>query len=293
MLPGVQDAFATAWSVQASELITGFDSCAATRNFWRLEEHSERLSRKEAWKHNGASAGYSWLHVDQNWDIQPNLSSYQGALNIYAATERTGGTVLVPGSHKRFEEIFTKNQRKRGDFVMLDQPGDVQNYCSGARQIVCEAGDLLLWDSRVIHCNQSIDQNNQPAEHTITDLACSDRMLARLVAFVCMLPRAHLLEHPQREELSQRRRQFVMEGHTGPHHPIKVPAPTPDFWGYRSRCCAKRTSKGHLAPTSNSAAPPTTGNSTAAAPPTPSNSAAAAPPPYSPPAKSDPRWGLV
>jgi hypothetical protein len=103
-----------------------------------------------------------------------------------------------------------------------------------------------------------------------------------------------LMQDPQRDVLVKRRRQFVMEGHTGPHHPITIPDPTPDFWGYRSRCCAKDAAV-------DSAEPPVPphrrqqegGEEELVLAQETSNSSAPAPPPYTPPACTDPQWLLV
>ena len=134
-------------------------------------------------------------------------------------------------------------------------------------QVVCEPGDLLLWDSRLIHCNQSIDRQAAGAREEL-----GGRMLARLVAFVCMLPRARLdgLEQPQRDALASRRERFVREGHTGPHHPLKIPEPVlakagEGFWGHRQNYTQQQLGAG---------GPP-------------------APPAYEPPGPESPIWRLV
>mmetsp|Transcript_26695 Transcript_26695/g.61499 ORF Transcript_26695/g.61499 Transcript_26695/m.61499 type:complete len:364 (+) Transcript_26695:53-1144(+) len=218
----VRDVFATAWGVPAEELVTGFDSCAATRNLWALAEEEP-----EAWSYNGLGKGKSWFHVDQNWHNHSGLSTYQGLLNYFPSTAVTGGTVVVPGSHKKFAQIWDTNtgepeREQSEDFVMLDREGDFERFCSPSCQVELEPGDVLLWDSRTVHCNQAIDPSApRPA-------AASP--LLRLAAFVCMLPRSRL--EAGGPALAAKRRDYVQGGHTGPHHPVALDDLVPSFWGF-------------------------------------------------------------
>ena len=67
------------------------------------------------------------------------------------------------------------------------------------------AGDLLLWDSRTVHCSS--------AGH----VPPSGRGLARLVTFVCFTPAERA-----DEACLERRRQAVAEGTTTTHTPEKA-----------------------------------------------------------------------
>ena len=169
-MPGVARAFAAAWDVGADDLLTGFDSCAVTRNLWLFEEHAQEQACARATAANSSTAGAGvagvddashswalnrekaqWFHVDQHAHALPGLSTYQGLLTFYPCNHATGGTVLVPKSHKRFASIFSAqngNAREPASegFVALDKPGDHENFCAGAVQVSLESGDLLLWD---------------------------------------------------------------------------------------------------------------------------------------------------
>ena len=63
----------------------------------------------------------------------------------------------VPKSHLRFEEMFNDEHaavRGRGGYCPVDLAGDHERYCQGAVCVELDRGDMLLWDSRTIHCNQ-------------------------------------------------------------------------------------------------------------------------------------------
>ena len=252
-LSGVRGAFGAAWGVGADELVTGFDSCAVTRNLWLAEREQLRAAaggsddgsepeepQVSPWATNLHEA--RWFHVDQNWHDRPGLSTFQGLLSFYGATAASGGTVLVPGSHLRFAEPFrdahaAAREHPSEGYVALDKPGDHARYCAAgmAVQVLLEPGDALLWDSRTVHCNQGLDRRAGPEAARAARVAAPAEppMLCRLVAFVCMLPRSALEEACARDPgLRERRRRYVREGHTGPHHPLLLSEPVPGFWGY-------------------------------------------------------------
>jgi len=89
----------------------------------------------------------------------------------------------------------------------------LQEYCQEAVQTVLQAGDLLLWDSRLVHCSQGVDTTVPP------EVALPGRetaVLSRLVAYVCMIPKTHVPEASARL-----RAQWVREGSATCHHPCR------------------------------------------------------------------------
>ena len=187
LLPNVKKAFEYAWG--DDDLITSFDGCGAYRDPWLSPGH-------ETWLTTGG-----WFHLDQGPE-DPGLTSYQGLLNFFPATASTGSTVLVPGSHRRFSEVFQDERRsiknvRQGsvNYVKLTQAGDYDKYCTGAVQVEMQPGDLLLWDSRTIHCAQGVDMNagrDEAMGFPETPERTKARVLARLVSYLCMVPRSHL-----------------------------------------------------------------------------------------------------
>uniref|UniRef100_A0A7S1CK18 Uncharacterized protein n=1 Tax=Bicosoecida sp. CB-2014 TaxID=1486930 RepID=A0A7S1CK18_9STRA len=161
-----------------------------------------------------------WFHLDQNGHEKPRFDLWQGLLNYFPATGATGSTVVVVGSHRdAFTRVFRSPHRKksRGAFVMLNRPGDYEEFCADAVQVTLDAGDFMLWDSRVVHCNQGVDPRDTP-EAGAASLALPGREthpLARLVAYVSMAPRDRLTD-----KQSAMRRAMVEAGMTGTHQPI-------------------------------------------------------------------------
>jgi len=60
---------------------------------------------------------------------------------------------------------------------------------------LCPFADLLLWDSRTVHCNTpALSQAHffsLPEEERLQQAAAQPRDLIRLCSYVCMLPRSH------------------------------------------------------------------------------------------------------
>jgi len=167
--PGLKKAFAAIWD--SEDLLVSFDGMALWRP-WAI---------KPQWRTNRAG---SWLHIDQHPISRPGLQCVQGLVNLLTSSPETGGNVLIPGSHKTFDTI-AQVYPERLSRVPLDVdhfrfPSD-DPMLAGKQPIMChlEAGDLLLWDSRTIHCSSGSIELPQPQHE-----------LMRAVGLVCMMPRS-------------------------------------------------------------------------------------------------------
>lgn len=99
-----------------------------------------------------------------------------------------------------------------GDYVSI--PSDIIKQ-SNPRLIKCHAGDLIVWDSRCIHCNTPalIDKPNNNVE------------LLRIVAYICMSPLSLFvpdgLRYENLEEFRELRENFVRNNVTCTHWPLE------------------------------------------------------------------------
>jgi hypothetical protein len=166
--PKVKATFAAIWD--DDDLLVSFDGMALWRP-WALNE---------AWKTN---RGGSWLHIDQHPITRPGMQCVQGLVNLIATSPNVGGNVLIPGSHKKFASIPEVYPERLGRIPLtVDHfrfPAD-DPLLAGTPPIMChlEAGDLLLWDSRTIHCSSAALEPPDPRPE-----------LMRAVSLVCMMPR--------------------------------------------------------------------------------------------------------
>lgn len=216
LLPRVRQVFADAWGLAPQNgdlnkdhrLISSFDGCGAQRNIFLPEAERD-------WRTGGR-----WFHLDQNHRMHPGLHAYQGVLNFYPSDASSGSTVVVPGSHHHFRQICEAHPQARGGFVKLAADRDPgQKLVAAAVQVIMDPGDLLLWDSRIVHCNQGLcPLRCHSTEDTAALAGRTDAAFARLVAYIAMLPTSRLSP-----KLAAERRSCVREGRGTGHDASYVP----------------------------------------------------------------------
>mmetsp|Transcript_27276 Transcript_27276/g.49546 ORF Transcript_27276/g.49546 Transcript_27276/m.49546 type:complete len:490 (+) Transcript_27276:40-1509(+) len=204
--PAVLSTFAAVYDVQdESQMLTSLDGIVLWRDG---EEHK-------------TDAG--WFHIDQNPRQKPGFEAVQGLVNLLSVTPNTGGNVLVSKSHRFFphhyrsknenaetegdEDLCQEFYRNRldeidGDDWLEIDPNDKNLLHSDAiLSILLGPGDILLWDSRVVHCS-SPGNTHQPLDdcHAKTDILEKDDQtlraashgLIRAASLVSMMPQSRV-----------------------------------------------------------------------------------------------------
>lgn len=198
LFPQVKETFAAVWGTE--DLITSFDAVNTFRP-WVTES---------SWKTRG-----KWWHVDQNgyFEDRRDRISVQGLVSYTPASTVSGGLCVLAGSHKKFVDMSLRNPLAymegnylKADDVMMNDP-DFEK-----RLVCCEAGDLIIWDSRTVHCNT-------PGKDTEKHLQDPHQLL-RACAYVCMTP----LSWATSDTLSARRTAFIHNESTThwPHNFVYV-----------------------------------------------------------------------
>lgn len=103
-----------------------------------------------------------WFHLDQpNPNIDQKIT-IQGFVNLEENKENDGGLVIIKNSNKFYEEYIQNDPTNGYDWnsskVKLDivkKIYDEKNVEFVINKICCEFGDLVVWNSRMIHCNIS------------------------------------------------------------------------------------------------------------------------------------------
>eukprot|EP00928_Gymnodinium_smaydae_P064238 TRINITY_DN47633_c0_g1_i1.p1 TRINITY_DN47633_c0_g1~~TRINITY_DN47633_c0_g1_i1.p1 ORF type:complete len:432 (-),score=64.15 TRINITY_DN47633_c0_g1_i1:44-1339(-) len=226
----VQKTFASIWNVPEHQLLTSMDGVV----LWRPWQLKPKMIA-EQWRTRGG-----WLHVDQNVARRPHLEAIQGMMALTSADSSiTGGFVCAPGSHVPSEGAALIKRlggaaklRRRGDFLAVPcgDPLELQ-----AATVPLKQGDLLLWDSRLVHGSEPAP--GREAVHnggalagitpdhatTLQDEASSPSSpaldLLRVAVPVCMVPRSFALDPA---ELSSWRAAAVKAGLTTKHWPHRM-----------------------------------------------------------------------
>mmetsp|Transcript_13190 Transcript_13190/g.19196 ORF Transcript_13190/g.19196 Transcript_13190/m.19196 type:complete len:360 (+) Transcript_13190:107-1186(+) len=101
-------------------------------------------------------------HKSRSFTTENNLVnksmglSVQGILSLGDITDKShGGTIVVPGFHKRFEEWVHTGLCQKGDTKCSDSLqyrfGDHDPVQSFAQHVTLRKGSLLIWDQRLAH----------------------------------------------------------------------------------------------------------------------------------------------
>merc|ERR1712136_638931 len=148
-LPNLKFVFASIYNTD--DLIVSYDGIILWRS-WKDDE----LRRPSS----------SRLHVDQNPAFRPGFQCVQGMLPMYPVTPGVGGTVLVPRSHLQQEnllKLYPHWAKVEKDYCVLDKGIRKDPLQNQAVLIPLQPGDLLLWDSRLVHAG-SVGACSDPSE---------------------------------------------------------------------------------------------------------------------------------
>ena len=187
--------FSKLWKVEPTELLTSFDGLGIFRPWY------SDVSGKY-WK-----TGKGWWHIDQNVQRIPQRVTVQALVTLYDQNEYTGSTCLIPDSHKLVKKKLTHLHKDDGHFVRVN-PRHYNTFKKMDKILVCcKKGDMVMWDSRTIHCSSPALMNKQEmiqkhVERKYDDLSgeyddITDNNelnyikapLLRAVCMVCMTPR--------------------------------------------------------------------------------------------------------
>lgn len=159
--PAVRRAFSRVWGTD--QLLTSFDG----------------FNIFLPWQYGFQKTMAGWLHADQGHRKQ-GLHGVQGFVALNAQDASTGGFLVVPGSHHLHQTWVTDTTfGTANDFVRVLGGAARPLHYLPRRLVSCQPGDLVIWDSRCIHCNTpAVLQPRTPKGE-----------LLRMAVYVCMLPK--------------------------------------------------------------------------------------------------------
>ena len=130
-----------------------------------------------------------WWHCDQN-GMKPDRVGrvcVQGLVLLTPANEYTGGFCVIPGTHHMHAEYSARHPwaESQGDFLPVPEGDPI--IAGGGVLLRAAPGDLILWDSRLIHCNSPAIA---PLEEAPPGSVPPPTELKRLAGYVCFTPSA-------------------------------------------------------------------------------------------------------
>ena len=230
-LPNVMKTFASVWDTK--DLIVDFGGAVVLRPITNCTAKKWRTME-------------SWYHVDQNAESKPGLQTIQGSLILSNQTKANGGLVVIPSSWKDHDGLSRRANRHwnvndyNNHFLLVPQKDPIFDQ-EKPLFVAAEPGDLVLWDSRTVHCNTIGEKvralkNLENVENVEIDIELDEASetcdvpdeLQRLVALVSMAPRAFASD-----EVLKERRKGVYHDQTTTHWPHLFAADDPAV--YRDR----------------------------------------------------------
>jgi hypothetical protein len=160
----VVDVFAKIWDCEQEDLLTSFDG--ASCHF-----PPEKTGR-------GWYRGNLWLHTDQSY-TRNEFECTQSWITAYDVKAGDATLAFMEGSHKYHKDFAADhNITDKSDWYKLNNE-QIQYYKEKGclcKRVLCDAGDMVLWDSRTIHCG-------------IEPMKKRKELNFRNVAYICMMPR--------------------------------------------------------------------------------------------------------
>ena len=184
-----------------TDLLTSFDGIGLFTP-WYLANESDRTNS-------------GWYHIDQNVVAKRGIHTIQGYLTYYDQNESTGSTCLIPKTHLEVENGNPLNiSAMGGDFIRIRKGCKFLDSKQFKKILVCcKAGDMVLWDSRTIHCNSPalLPLKEMRNVHLHRKKVIGDEKevnekvdLLRLVSMICMVPKYRLKNEDKKMVLKER-----------------------------------------------------------------------------------------
>lgn len=169
----IRSAFASIW--ETDDLLVSMDSVLLWLPWWYNSN----------WK--PMSEG---LHIDQNPYHKPDKCCVQGMVPLLDVTDISGGLEVIPLSHTSEIQSHIKEkhpfwQRNFSDWCVIRNQLD--KSIPKPKLLKAKAGDLILWDSRLVHGGRVGNGNMKLRDEASM---ASRPELARLAIPICMTPRS-------------------------------------------------------------------------------------------------------
>lgn len=157
------DVFAKLYNVSREELLVSFDGASF---------HFPPEKTRKGWFRNN-----NWLHTDQSY-TRPDFECIQSWVTARKVNRGDATLIFLEGSHKYHKKFCDKFKVEKSDWYKLEKGDQYEFYSNCPRKyIMCDAGSLVLWDSRTIHMGQECLRERKKKN-------------IRCIAYICYTPRS-------------------------------------------------------------------------------------------------------
>jgi hypothetical protein len=185
--PGLRRLWAAIYGCAESELMVSMDGLNLVRPWHLCPDGQSSWRTRAQWPHiDGVRQGGTPDACVPAGGFDPDVRYYvQGVVNLVKSGASGGGNVVVRGSHRHFEELEARYFKAQGSQRITAEIVERHPHIFYQKVIMAhaEAGDVILWDDRTIHCNHPGVTGKQPK---VTGLL-------RAAAYVTMVPSARAM----------------------------------------------------------------------------------------------------
>ncbi len=154
------------WNVKSEDLLVSFDG------FSWLPPHEEIPD----YTHNDFTN--QWFHLDQTI-LKTKLEGIQGWVTGKDVNPGDATLIYYDQSHKMLDDFMDNfGVRTKSDWFLLDEEENdfFRSRCK-IKEVTCPAGSLVIWDSRLVHCNKGPD-----LARSIPNYRC--------ISYLCYMPKS-------------------------------------------------------------------------------------------------------
>lgn len=141
--------------------------------FERMWETDDLLCSFDGWnfsvksgKKRGTddSIGRGWMHIDQR-RFDREFRCIQGLVCITDVAETDNSLIVLEGSHEHFDDYLEQRPLDGWEWCFIDGNVTLKNHPACIKELVhqkisAKAGELILWDSRLMHQAGDISHSN-------------------------------------------------------------------------------------------------------------------------------------
>jgi hypothetical protein len=161
----VVNIWAEFWGVEPEDLLVSFDGIS----WLPPHEYMENYTLPE-FPH--------WFHLDQTV-LKTELEGVQGWITGMDVNPGDATLIYYNQSHKMIKEFVDEfGVRTKSDWVLLNkEENNFFNLRCEIKEVTCPAGSLVIWDSRLVHCNKGPDISRSKPNY-------------RCVSYLCYMPKS-------------------------------------------------------------------------------------------------------
>lgn len=127
------------------------------------------------------SVSRGWMHIDQT-RFDTEFRCVQGLVCITDVTESDNSLIVLEGSHNYFDDYLNQRPLDGWEWCFIDGNVTLKHHPAPIKELIhqkitASAGELILWDSRLMHQAGDISHSNVRAVVYVSmlpNISCSD-----------------------------------------------------------------------------------------------------------------------